>query len=72
MASITSTGTSSRQLAALKLLRRRLIQAVPLMLGVVVINFCLIQLAPGSFLELMTAEFYARPMGSRIRCGCSS
>jgi peptide/nickel transport system permease protein len=26
------------------------------MLGVVVINFCLIQLAPGSFLELMTAE----------------
>jgi peptide/nickel transport system permease protein len=32
------------------------VQAVPLMLGVVVINFCLIQLAPGSFLELMTAE----------------
>ena len=31
-------------------------QAVPLILGVVVINFCLIQLAPGSFLELMTAE----------------
>jgi len=26
------------------------------MLGVVVINFCLIQMAPGSFLELMTAE----------------
>ena len=46
----------SRQLAALRLLRRRLIQAVPLMLGVVVINFCLIQMAPGSFLELMTAE----------------
>jgi len=40
----------------LRLLRRRLIQAVPLMLGVVVINFCLIQLAPGSFLDLMTAE----------------
>jgi peptide/nickel transport system permease protein len=48
--------TSSRQLAALRLLRRRLIQAVPLILGVVVINFCLIQMAPGSFLELMTAE----------------
>ena len=47
---------SSRQLAALKLLRRRLIQAVPLMLGVVVINFVLIHLAPGSFLEVMTAE----------------
>src|SRR5882757_5914200 len=47
---------SSRRLAALRLLRRRLIQAVPLILGVVVINFCLIQLAPGSFLELMTAE----------------
>ena len=40
----------------MKLLRRRLIQAVPLMLGVVVINFVLIHLAPGSFLELMTAE----------------
>jgi peptide/nickel transport system permease protein len=50
------SGASSRQLAALKLLRRRLVQAVPLILGVVVINFCLIQLAPGSFLELMTAE----------------
>lgn len=48
--------TSSRRRAALRLLRRRLIQAVPLMLGVVVINFCLIQLAPGSFLDLMTAE----------------
>lgn len=47
---------SSRGGAALKLLRRRLIQAVPLLLGVVVINFVLIQLAPGSFLELMTAE----------------
>jgi peptide/nickel transport system permease protein len=51
-----AAATGSRQLAALKLLRRRLIQAVPLILGVVVINFCLIQLAPGSFLELMTAE----------------
>jgi len=50
------SAASSRQLAALKLLRRRLVQAVPLILGVVVINFCLIQMAPGSFLELMTAE----------------
>src|SRR6476646_8644460 len=56
MATVTTTGASSRQLAALRLLRRRLIQAVPLILGVVVINFCLIQLAPGSFLDLMTAE----------------
>src|SRR3979411_1598158 len=56
MASVTTTGTSSRQLVALKLLRRRLIQAVPLILGVVVINFCLIQLAPGSFLRVMAAE----------------
>ena len=47
---------SARRTAALRLLRRRLIQAVPLMLGVVIINFCLIQMAPGSFLELMTAE----------------
>jgi len=47
---------SSRRVSALRLLRRRLVQAVPLMLGVVVINFILIHLAPGSFLELMTAE----------------
>ena len=40
----------------MRLLRRRLIQAVPLILGVIVINFGLIHLAPGSFLELMTAE----------------
>ena len=53
---MAATQSGSRQLAALKLLRRRLIQAVPLILGVVVINFCLIQMAPGSFLELMTAE----------------
>src|SRR5580704_3397028 len=52
----SAKGANSRQLAALTLLRRRLIQAVPLVLGVVVINFCLIQLAPGSFLDLMTAE----------------
>src|SRR3954452_18603481 len=56
MAAVATSGVSSRQLAALRLLRRRLIQAVPLMLGVVVINFVLIHLAPGSFLELMTAE----------------
>ena len=47
---------SARRVSALRLLRRRLVQAVPLMLGVVVINFILIHLAPGSFLELMTAE----------------
>jgi peptide/nickel transport system permease protein len=46
----------SRRGAALRLLRRRLVQAVPLVLGVVVINFVLIHLAPGSFLDLMTAE----------------
>src|SRR5437762_149052 len=34
MASIPASGASSRQLAALKLLRRRLIQAVPLILAV--------------------------------------
>jgi len=54
--SVPAAGGFSRRLAALRLLRRRLIQAVPLMLGVVIINFVLIQLAPGSFLELMTAE----------------
>ena len=49
-------GQLSRRTAAFRLLRRRLLQAVPLVLGVVIINFCLIQMAPGSFLELMTAE----------------
>jgi peptide/nickel transport system permease protein len=48
--------SGGRRTAALHLLRRRLVQAVPLILGVVVINFTLIHLAPGSFLELMTAE----------------
>ena len=53
---VAPAGGSSRRLAALRLLRRRLVQAVPLLLGVLIINFVLIQLAPGSFLELMTAE----------------
>lgn len=35
---------------------RRLVQIVPLILGVIVLNFTLIQLAPGSFLDVMTAE----------------
>ena len=52
----TVNATTSRSSAALRLLRRRLLQAVPLILGVVVINFVLIHLAPGSFLDLMTAE----------------
>ncbi|MBV8393895.1 MAG: ABC transporter permease [Alphaproteobacteria bacterium] len=47
---------ASRGSATLRLLRRRLVQAVPLVLGVIVINFVLIHLAPGSFLDLMTAE----------------
>jgi len=39
-----------------RLLLRRLAQGVPLVLGVIVLNFTLIQLAPGSFLDVMTAE----------------
>lgn len=35
---------------------RRFAQIVPLILGVIVLNFTLIQLAPGSFLDVMTAE----------------
>ena len=72
---------SSRRVSALRLLRRRLVQAVPLMLGVVIINFVLIHLAPGSFLELMTAEnqvsdpatvaLLRKTYGMTIRCGCS-
>ncbi|WP_159994682.1 ABC transporter permease [Roseomonas sp. 18066] len=40
----------------LPLLLRRLAQGLPLLLGVVVLNFTLIQLAPGTFLDVMTAE----------------
>jgi peptide/nickel transport system permease protein len=39
-----------------KLLRRRLLQAIPLLLGVIVLNFLLVQAAPGSLLDVMTAE----------------
>ena len=36
----------------LRLILRRLLQAVPLLLGVVVLNFALIQSVPGTFLDL--------------------
>lgn len=39
-----------------RIIIRRLVQIVPLILGVIVLNFTLIQLAPGSFLDVMTAE----------------
>ncbi|MFM0740220.1 ABC transporter permease [Paraburkholderia xenovorans] len=39
-----------------RLLLRRLLWAVPLLLGVIVMNFALIQSVPGSFLDVMTAE----------------
>jgi peptide/nickel transport system permease protein len=37
-------------------LRRRLAQAIPLMLGVVVLNFALIQAAPGTLLDIVTSD----------------
>lgn len=40
----------------LNLILRRLGQALPLLLGVVVLNFLLIQMVPGTFLDVMTAE----------------
>lgn len=40
----------------LRVLLRRLAQFLPLVLGVIVLNFVLIQLAPGTFLDVMTAE----------------
>lgn len=40
----------------IRLISRRLLQAVPLLLGVVVLNFALIQSVPGTFLDVMTAE----------------
>ena len=41
---------------ALRLISRRLLQAIPLLLGVVILNFALIQSVPGTFLDVMTAE----------------
>ena len=35
---------------------RRLVAAIPLLLGVIIINFCLIQAAPGSFMDVMTSD----------------
>lgn len=40
----------------LRMLLRRLLQLIPLLLGVIVLNFALIQAAPGNFLDVMTAE----------------
>jgi peptide/nickel transport system permease protein len=39
-----------------RVILKRLGQVLPLILGVIVLNFCLIQLAPGSFLDVMSAE----------------
>ncbi|WP_413738337.1 ABC transporter permease [Sodalis sp. RH21] len=39
-----------------RIILRRLLQAVPLLLGVVIINFVLMKCVPGSLLDVMTAE----------------
>lgn len=39
-----------------QILIRRLLQLIPLLLAVIVLNFALIQAAPGSFLDIMTAD----------------
>ena len=39
-----------------KLILRRLLQGVPLLAGVIVINFALMKLVPGDLLDVMTAE----------------
>ncbi|WP_029002543.1 ABC transporter permease [Azorhizobium doebereinerae] len=39
-----------------RILLRRFAQIIPLILGVIVLNFALIQMSPGSFLDVMTAE----------------
>lgn len=40
---------------------RRLIQAIPLILGIVVVNFCLIHLAPGDPIVTLVGEFQVSP-----------
>ena len=72
-------------MTGLRLLRyivRRLLQAVPVILGVTVLCFLLLQLAPGDLAEVLPASRAARrPSTSRIcasatgwtsRCWCSS
>src|SRR2546430_2561414 len=39
-----------------RIVLKRLVQVVLLILGVIVMNFALIHLAPGSFLDVMSAE----------------
>src|SRR5258708_14706781 len=39
-----------------RIIARRLAQIIPLVLGVIVLNFTLIQMAPGSLFDVMTAE----------------
>jgi len=39
-----------------RIVARRLTQIIPLVLGVIVLNFTLIQMAPGSLFDVMTAE----------------
>jgi peptide/nickel transport system permease protein len=39
-----------------RIVRRRLLLAGPSLLGVIILNFVLIQLAPGSFLDVMSAD----------------
>src|SRR5258708_13505553 len=39
-----------------RIIARRLAQIIPLVLGVIVLNFTLIQLAPGSLFDVMTAD----------------
>lgn len=39
-----------------RILRRRLLQAIPLMLGVIVVNFLLIQASPGTLLDVITSD----------------
>jgi peptide/nickel transport system permease protein len=38
------------------IIRRRLLQAIPLMLGVIVLNFALIQAAPGTLLDVISSD----------------
>jgi peptide/nickel transport system permease protein len=40
----------------MKLILRRLLQGIPLLFGVIIINFALMKMVPGSLLDVMTAE----------------
>jgi len=52
---------AKKSLTLRKFILRRAVQAVPLLLGVVVVNFTIIHLAPGDPITVLVGDFPAPP-----------